>query len=120
VGTLNQAPSFVAGTYSLTIPAVFGEKTLFNLPAISDPENDTVVIDIVSKPAFVSNLTLSSFEILPSVIADIGNFRFAFNLTDIEPLSQIFNFTITVLDPPPLFVKKPVDQIIRLNVPKIL
>jgi hypothetical protein len=93
----------------LIIPAVYGATTTYNLPAFTDPESDAVVVDVVSMPSFVTIRTQTQFEIRPAQVADIGDFNFIIKLTDIEPRSNTFTFTIRVLDPPPLFVTKPAD-----------
>jgi hypothetical protein len=108
VGSLNQAPTFT-GPFASIIPAVYGATTTYNLPAFTDPESDAVVVDVVSMPSFVTRRTQTQFEITPAQVADVGDFNFIIMLTDIEPRSYTYTFTIRVLDPPPLFVTKPAD-----------
>ncbi len=78
------------------------------LPAISDPENDSCLVAIISSPAYVV-LSGTTLAINPPLGTASGNYPVILNINDGINTPQ-FNFNVIVsTNSLPVFVTMPVD-----------
>lgn len=105
----NSAPSF------LTVPAdqsfSSGHTLIYNMPVISDPENDPIVVSVATTCLYAALITQGPSPVLTMnpLITDIGTCTVTINLFDgINNAASIIN--IVTVNSPPSFISSPTNQ----------